>query len=169
MQKGTLQSNILKKAKQRFIVSGLPDAIVLTRATFVSEIGIIKLPDGTNVAGIDTGGSDFTITIQFGDDIARNTYLSWFDQAVDKQGRDGISPDYKRDAEIVFLRSHRRRNRLGRSLSNNEETNQVIAYLSGVWCQKYVIPDADVDAVDGDGFSTMECTLSYDGVELDFS
>ena len=169
MQKGTLQSNILKKAKQRFIVSGLPAVTVLTRATLFDEIGIITLPDGTHVAGMDNSGGDFTVTLQFGDDIARNTYLLWFEQAIDKQGREGISPDYKRDAEIVFLRSHRRRNRLGRSLSDAPAANQVIAHISGVWCQKYVIPDADIDAADGDGFSIMECTLSYDDIDLDFS
>lgn len=168
MQKGTLNPNILKKAKQRFFVPGLPPVLVLTRATLFDEIGVITLPDGTHVAGMDQSGGDFTITIQFGDDEARNAYLGWFDDAIDKAGRGGVNPDYKRDGEILFLRSHRQ-NRRTRPLSGDSgSAKEVRVIVEGVWCQKYVIPEADIDAADGDGYSQMECTLSYDDIDLEF-
>ena len=166
MQKSTMQQNILKKAKQRFIVTDLPPVIVITRGTIDVGTGAINLPDGTKVAGGRVEPGEFTVTLQFGDDEARKAYIGWFNQAKDS-GDDGINPNYKRNGEIRFLRSYKGSPSGG--LFNRNDVGDVTAFVYGIWCQKYTIPDADIDAADGDGFTTLECTLSYDDAEVEMT
>jgi hypothetical protein len=104
MQKQTLQQNIFKKAKQRFRVAGLPEIVITQRGTIDVAVGAIELPDGTKVTGGRVEPGEFTITLHFSDDTSREAYLDWFEQAVDK-GLGGVNPNYKRNAEIEFLRT----------------------------------------------------------------
>lgn len=170
MHKNTMEQNVLKKGKQRFRVQGLPDVIIITRDNIEVNTGAIELPDATKVAGGRVEAGEFNITLQFGDDYARNAYLGWLNQAVDRgrwQNTTGVDPDYKRTAVVEFLRAFE-----GTSSYNNASGNPrepVMAVLRGVWCMSYTIPDFDMDSADGDAFTTLECTLSYDNAEVEMS
>jgi hypothetical protein len=161
MQKGTLNPNIFKKAKQRFKVQGLSEVVVLQRASLDVGMGAIELPDGTKVSGGRVDPGEFTVTLQFSDDQARLAYLSWFEMAKDDGTERGIHPDYKRNAVITFLRAY--------SQPSNYDTRgnnlgPLKIEVIGCWCMKYVIPESDISSTDGDGYSSLECTLSYDDV-----
>lgn len=167
MQKSTLEQNILRKAKQRFIVQNLPEVVVLQRGSLDVGVGAIELPDGTKVSGGRVEPGEFTVTLQFADDLARGAYIGWFKQAVDVNGQQGVNPNYKRNGSIRFLRA----------IGPNQQVNVSPAYgkmnapevtvmVYGLWCMKYTVPEADIDATDGDGDTTIECTLSYDSAEV---
>ncbi len=163
MQKQTLQQNIFKKAKQRFRVAGLPEVVITQRGTIDVAVGAIELPDGTKVTGGRVEPGEFTITLHFSDDISRESYLDWFEQAVDK-GLGGVDPNYKRNAEIEFLRTFT--GKPGQFAESGDDLKSAFADLEGVWCMKYTIPDADIDSTDGDGATMLECTISYDDARV---
>lgn len=163
MQKQTLQQNIFKKAKQRFRVAGLPEIVITQRGTIDVAVGAIELPDGTKVTGGRVEPGEFTITLHFSDDTSREAYLDWFEQAVDK-GIGGVNPNYKRNAEIEFLRTFT--GKPGQFAESGDDLQSAFADLEGVWCMKYTIPDADIDSTDGDGATMLECTISYDDARV---
>jgi hypothetical protein len=163
MQKQTLQQNIFKKAKQRFRVAGLPEVVITQRGTIDVGVGAIELPDGTKVTGGRVEPGEFTVTLHFSDDESRNCYCDWFEEAVDK-GISGVNPNYKRNAEIEFLRTFT--GKPGQYAESGDDLQSAFADLEGVWCTKYTIPDADIDSTDGDGASMLECTISYDDARM---
>lgn len=163
MQKGTLQGNILPKAKQRFVVTGLTPCIVITRDEIEVAVGAIELPDGTKTSGGRVEPGEFGVTLQFGDDVARRTYINWFNEAKDR-GASGVSPNYKRSATLTFLRSFSDPPDI--TSSSGSDLEKVEAIIRGVWCLSYTIPEGDIDATDGDGYTTLSCNLSYDDAEV---
>lgn len=165
MRKAVLEGNITPKAKQRFLVDGMPGAeiIYLTRDPVEMSLGVIELPDQTAVPGGRKRMGEFNITLQFARDNDREAYLEWFNMAVD-QGEDGINPLYKRSATIIYLRLFR-----GSSgtFNNGSDVPPVRARLYGCWLSRIQLPDYDLNADEGDGDCVLECTLRFDDAELE--
>jgi hypothetical protein len=160
VQKQTLQQNIFKKGKQRFRVAGLPEVVITQRGTIDVSVEAVELPDGTKVTNGRVEPGEFTVTLHFTDDVSRNIYCDWFEEAVDK-GLAGVNPNYKRNAEIEFLRNFT--GKPGQYAESGDDLQSAFADLEGVWCTKYTIPDADIDAAEA---CMLECTISYDDARM---
>lgn len=163
MEKQSLQQNVFTKRRQNFRVNGLPEVIITQRGTIDVGLGAIELPDGTKVTGGRVDPGEFTITLHFSDDTSREEYLNWFEQAVDK-GPGGVDPNYKRSAEIEFLRLFT--GKPGQFAESGDDLQSTLADLEGVWCTKYTIPESDMSSTDGDGATMLECTISYDDARV---
>ena len=177
MRKATLEGNILPKAKQRFLVDGMAgtDIQYLTRDVMEMTIGVIDLPDQTKVPGGRRRAGEFTLTLQFARDSDREAYLKWFDQCLDKGGTvgnstetansiQGIHPDYKRNATIIYLRLYQGKPSFVQH-STSEQT-PVTARVFGCWPSSIKVPDYDMNSDEGDGDCTMEVTINYDDVQI---
>jgi hypothetical protein len=164
-QKQTLQQNVLTKSKQLFRVSGLPEVVILERASLDVAVGAIELPDGTKVSGGRVEPGEFTVTLHMSDELSLEAYLDWFEQSVDAGTyAAGVHPNYKRNAEIEFQRLF-----VGQPASfssSGDDLGKIFADIEGVWCSKYVIPEGNIDENDGDASLKMECTLNYDDVRI---
>jgi hypothetical protein len=177
MRKATLEGNILPKAKQRFLVDGMVGADIqyLTRDVLEMTVGVIELPDQTKVPGGRRRAGEFTLTLQFAGDEDRNAYLEWFEQCIDKGGTvgnntetansiQGIHPDYKRNATIIFLRLYQGKPSFVQH--SNQEQKPVTARVFGCWPSSVKVPDYDMNGDEGDGDCTMEITINYDDVTI---
>lgn len=180
MRKATLEGNILPKAKQRFLVDGMAgtDIQYLTRDVMEMTIGVIDLPDQTKVPGGRRRAGEFTLTLQFARNADREAYLKWFDQCLDKGGTvgnstetansiQGIHPDYKRNATIIYLRLYQGKPSFVQH-STSEQT-PVTARVFGCWPSSIKVPDYDMNSDEGDGDCTMEVTINYDDVQIAWS
>lgn len=166
MLKNALEKNILPKAKQRLIVSGLPETSVihLTRDPISAELGVINLADQTRVPGGRIRAGEFTVTIQFGRNEDRNAYREWHNQSKDRPGDQGINPAYKRDATIVYYRLFRGSAGV---FDSGSDLPPVRVRLKGCWCSKLELPALDVKADSGDeGDTILTATIQFDDVEL---
>lgn len=166
MQKNTLEKNILPKAKQRLLVTGLPESIIhLTRDPIPMEVGVINLADQTRVPGGRKRAGDFPVEIQFARNEDRQAYRDWFNMGVDASGDRGINPRYKRDATIIFFRLFRGSPGV---MDSGSDLPPVRARLLGVWCSKLELPGLDVKADNGDdGDTILKATLNYDDILLE--
>jgi hypothetical protein len=166
MQKNTLEKNILPKAKQRFLVSGLPEGqiIHLSRDPISMEFGVINLADQTRVPGGRVRAGEFTVQLQFGRDQDRNAYSEWWEQARDREGDKGINPAYKRDATIIYYRLFRGNAGV---FDSGSDLPPVRAKLEGCWCSKLDLPSLDIKADSGDeGDTILIATIQFDNVNL---
>lgn len=166
MRKAKLEGNILPKAKQRFLVDGLPETMIhLTRGELPIELGVINLKDQTRVPGGRKRSGEFEVEIQMARDIDRNTYVDWLDASVDQEGDSGIEPTYKRDATIIFLRLYRGS---PGARDTGSDLPPVRVRLIGVWCSKLTLPSGDINNDNGDDAdSIMKCTLQYDDIRVE--
>jgi hypothetical protein len=166
MQKRTLEGNILPKAKQRFLVNGLPEVIIhLTRDPIPMEIGVINLADQTRVPGGRVRAGDFTIEIQFARNEDRQAYSEWFNMCKDVSGDKGINPKYKRDATLIYFRLFRGS---PGTYDSGSDLPPVRARLFGCFPSKMELPALDVKADNGeDGDTMLKVTINYDDVMLE--
>lgn len=170
MRKATLEGNIILKAKGRILVDGYQaaDIMAITRDVIAHTVGVIELPDQTKVPGGRRRAGEFTVTIQFARDNDRTLFMDWAAKCIDGGTvSNGISPDYKRDMTIVYCRLLSKSGRVSDS-TNGNLLNNITARILGCWVSSYNLPDYDMNSDEGDGDSTMECTIQYDDVIPDF-
>ncbi|MBW4514550.1 MAG: hypothetical protein KME11_04935 [Timaviella obliquedivisa GSE-PSE-MK23-08B] len=160
MQKGTLEHNILPKAKQRMVVAGLPEATLtgsllpLTRDAISMEIGVINLADQSRVPGGRVRAGDYALECQFARATDRDTYITWFNQCKDGAKNDGVDPDYKRNVTIHYERLH-----------EGTGTNEIKLMLKGCFPSKIEFPAYDMNADNGDeGDTKLKITVNYDDI-----
>ena len=167
MRKAVLEGNILPKAKQRFVIDGLPEGEImwLTRDVINVALGVIDLPDQTKVPGGRRRAGEFTATLQFAQNQDREAMLDWFSESVDAGTDDGISPHYKKNGTIIYHRLFRGNPGLG--ANSGTDLPPVRAVIFGVWCSQYNLPDFDMNSDEGDGDCVMECTFQFDDAEID--
>lgn len=166
IRKGVLEGNTVLKAKQRFLVDGMvgTDIILLTRDPLEVAIGVIELPDQTRVPGGVRRAGEFGLTLQFGRNSDRETFVRWHNMCID-QGERGIDPTYKRSGTIIYYRVFQ-----GSPGTHDSGTDlpPVRARLFGLWPQSYNLPDMDLSADEGeDGSCVMEITMSFDDAEME--
>jgi hypothetical protein len=164
MRKATLEGNILPRAKQRFLVEGMPGADIqyISRDVIPMEIGVIELPDQTRVPGGRRRAGEFTLTLQFGRNQDREAYLAWFNLCIDRGDR-GISPAYKRNARLIYLRLFQGS---PGTYNSGSDLPPVEVNVIGCWPSSMQLPDYDMTGDEGDGDTNLECTLNFDDVEL---
>lgn len=180
MRKATLEGNILPKAKQRFLVDGLQGADIqyLTRDVVEMAVGVIELPDQTKVPGGRRRAGEFTLSLQFARDEDREQYIQWFEGCVDKGGTTGntlatantihgISPDYKRNATIIYLRLFKGKPTYVQHSTTDRQP--VRARVFGCWPSAIQLPDYDMNGDESDGDCTMEVTIQFDDVAIEYS
>lgn len=153
MKKAVLEGNIFPKAKQRLLIDGLSESEVLwiTRDTIEASVGVIELEDQTKVPGGRTRSGEFTVTLQLANDTDRQAFFRWKRQCQDINGR-GISPDYKRNGTITYLRLH-------------QGDRPFRVRLIGIWPSSVKLPDYDMNGDDGDGDCRLEVTIQFDDVQ----
>ena len=153
MRKARLATNILPKAKQRLLIDGLSgaDILYITRDVISMAVGVIELEDQTKVPGGRTRATEFTVTLQLANDEDRKAFFRWRRECIDIEGR-GISPNYKRNGTVIFLRLH-------------QGDNPVRVRLIGLWPSEMKIPDYDMNADEGDGDCRLEITLQCDDID----
>lgn len=164
MRKAVLSPNPFPQAKQRFIVDGLLESShVATRDTIEIAIETADRPDGTKVPIGRTNPGEFKISIDLADDAVRRDYEGWADDCIDRGSRytygdanaaggaiEGISPNYKRDATLVYYRLYR----------SDQADQQPLKYrLIGCFVTSRTLPDYQMDGKD---MSMYEFNISYD-------
>lgn len=170
MRKATLEGNIILKAKGRIHVDGYnsADIMAITRDVIAHTVGVIELPDQTKVPGGRRRAGEFTVTVQFARDQDRTLFMDWAAKCIDGGTEsNGISPDYKRDMTIIYCRLLSKTGRASNNTNGNLLDN-IRARVIGCWVSSYNLPDFDMNSDEGDGDSTMECTIQYDDVIPDF-
>lgn len=167
LQKRSLEGNVTLKANQSFTVQGMNDAdnILITRDSISTEIGVIELPDQTRVPGGRQKSGDFSITLQFCNDRDRNAYVRWYTQciATGRSSNSGISPQYKRTADLVYYRLF---SGDPGSYQSGKDLNPVKAKLFGCWPSTMELPEGDIDSDDGDAYCSLNMTINFDEAEL---
>jgi hypothetical protein len=164
MRKAVLSPNPFPQAKQRFIVDGLPESShVVTRDTIEIAIETADRPDGTKVPIGRTNPGEFKISIDLADDAVRDAYEGWANDCIDQgslyayadtglsgSSIQGISPNYKRNATIVYHRLY----------SSNDSNQQPLKYrLIGCFITSRTLPDYQMDGKD---MAMFEFNVSYD-------
>jgi len=165
MRKSVLEQNTVLKAKQRFLVDGLigTDIVLLTRDPLEVAVGVIELPDQTRVPGGVRRAGEFGITLQFGRNTDRETFVRWANMCVDR-GERGLDPSYKRSGTIIYYRVFQGS---PGTYDSGTDLPPVRARIFGLWPQSYNLPDFDLSADEGaDASCVMEITMSFDDAEL---
>jgi hypothetical protein len=159
-----MEGNDTLRAKQRFLVNGMvgPDILYLTRDPLEITLGVIELPDQTRIPGGRQRAGDFGITLQFGSQTDRETYIDWFEMCVDR-GENGIDPTYKRDGTIVYYRLFSGDSGV---YANGTNLPPVKASIFGMWPSRYTLPDYDMNSDEGDGSCILEMTINFDSATL---
>jgi hypothetical protein len=163
LQKRRLEGNVTLKANQSFTVQGMNDAknILITRDAISTEIGVIELPDQTRVPGGRQKSGDFSITLQFCNDQDRNAYARWYNQCIAPSRDDhaGISPYYKRTAELTYYRLF---SGDPGGYDSGTDLKPVHVKLFGCWPSTMELPEGDIDSDDGDAYCTLNMTINFD-------
>jgi len=158
MRKAVLSANPFPQAKQRFLVDGLRESShVTTRDTIEIAIETADRPDGTKVPIGRTNPGEFKITIDLAEDAVRRDYEGWADSCIDQGSRYsysdsgvGISPDYKRNATIIYYRLYK---------SDRAEMQPLKYRLIGCFVTSRTLPDYQMDGKD---MAMYEFNLAYD-------
>lgn len=179
MKKATLSENPFLQAKQRFLVENLPEADrIVTRDEIELAFGVVERPDATKVPMGRVQPGDFSITLDFADNEARNAYWGWWQQSKDQGGKARnanaqidfsnprsatipgighstlVSGHYKRQVTIIFHRLYQ---------AQGVENKPTIILLTGCFVTTCSIPDYDMA---GEDSSMLSLTISYDDGEI---
>lgn len=168
MKKAVLEGNILPKAKQRLLFEGFPSAEIhyITRDVVPVEVGVITLPDQTQVPGGRVRAGEFGVTLQMARNEDRNRFIEWFEMCIDDGRERGIDATYKRNGTIIYLRLFRGS---AGNFNSGSDLPPVRARLFGCWPSKYELPDYDMNADNGDGDCMLKLTLKYDSAFVEKS
>jgi hypothetical protein len=162
MRKAVLSVNPFPQAKQRFLVDGLDESThVVTRDTIEIAIETADRPDGTKIPIGRTNPGEFKISIDLAEDGVRRQYEQWADSCIDQGSRYGygdtglgISPDYKKNATIIYHRL----------FASNDPDMQPLSYrLIGCFITSRTLPDYQMDGKD---LSMYEFNICYDDAML---
>lgn len=172
MRRSVLNQNAILKGKYRFVVAGLDEANqVISVGDIESEVSAVEREDKTKVSAGRTGGGETDVVLDFASDEARNAYINWHKQCIDRAGSTsdddlsiksdtingvirGVDPNYKRDAVLIY-------HRLYDSGSNLEKPVKIS--LIGCWARKISATGVEMNSEDA---AQLTITICYDDVEF---
>lgn len=172
MRRSVLNQNAILKGKYRFIVAGLDEANkVISVGDIESEVSAVEREDKTKVTGGRTGGGETDVVLDFASDEARNAYVAWHKQCIDRAGGSsddglsiqsdeingsviGVHPNYKRDAMVIYHRLYK---------SDNNLEKPVKIRLLGCWARKVSASGVEMNSEDA---AQLTVTICYDDVEF---
>lgn len=161
IRKATSEDNVLLENNQEFIVQGLPRSLITyTRDNFTSEIGLVEKADGTYSPTGRRGPGEMTVTFQFADPEVWDAYYSWHEMSIDQGDGNGINPQYKRPATIVYNRLYR--GSPGEFGSGRDLPDRKVG-LIGCWCRSLQMPGGDIASEEE---CIVEATIAWDNIDL---
>ena len=161
IRKRTSEDNTFLANNQQFLVRGLPRTLIMyKRDAFDSEIGQVEKADGTFSPTGRRKPGEVNVTFQFADPDVWKAYYEWHEQSIDQGDGQGINPQYKRPATIIFERLYKGSPgdfNTGRDLPDRK------IEMIGCWLKKLTVPAGDIAAEEE---CVVEGTICWDDLDL---
>ena len=161
IRKRTSEDNILAQNNQQFLVRGLPRTLILyEREAFTSTVGVIEKADGTYSPTGRRGPGEVNIKFQFASPEEWNAYREWHEQSIDQGDGNGINPQYKRNATVIFNRLYRGS---PGDFNSGRDLPDVKIELIGCFLKEIAIPPG---AIDSEEECIVEAVIAWDDIDL---